>query len=49
MSLPNMQGDHDQIVPIADSTLLSTMRMKHGAIKVYRGLLDGRCTLIQRS
>jgi non-heme chloroperoxidase len=39
-----MHGDDDQIVPIADSALLSAKLVKHGALKVYPGLPHGMCT-----
>ena len=39
-----MHGDDDQIVPIADSALLSAKLVKNGTLKVYRGLPHGMCT-----
>ena len=39
-----MHGDDDQIVPIADSALLSIKLLKHGALKVYEGYPHGMCT-----
>jgi non-heme chloroperoxidase len=39
-----MHGDDDQIVPIADSALLSVKLLKHGTLKVYKGLPHGMCT-----
>ncbi|MER8440850.1 alpha/beta hydrolase [Mesorhizobium sp. M1312] len=39
-----MHGDDDQIVPIADSALLATKLVKHGTLKVYKGLPHGMCT-----
>ena len=39
-----MHGDDDQIVPIADSALLSIKLVKHGTLKVYKGLPHGMCT-----
>lgn len=39
-----MHGDDDQIVPIADSALLSIKLLKHGTLKVYEGLPHGLCT-----
>lgn len=39
-----MHGDDDQIVPIADSALLSVTLLKNGALKVYEGLPHGMCT-----
>jgi non-heme chloroperoxidase len=39
-----MHGDDDQIVPIADSALLSVKQLKQGTLKVYPGLPHGMCT-----
>ncbi|NGO54287.1 alpha/beta fold hydrolase [Allomesorhizobium camelthorni] len=39
-----MHGDDDQIVPIADSALLAAKLLKHGTLKVYKGLPHGMCT-----
>ena len=39
-----MHGDDDQIVPIADSALLSSKLLKKGKLKVYPGLPHGMCT-----
>ena len=39
-----MHGDDDQIVPIEDSALLSAKIVKHGTLKVYKGLPHGMCT-----
>ena len=39
-----MHGDDDQIVPIADSALLSIKLLKDGKLKVYEGLPHGMCT-----
>jgi len=39
-----MHGDDDQIVPIADSALLSVKLLKKGELKVYKGLPHGMCT-----
>ena len=39
-----MHGDDDQIVPIADSALLSAELLKHGTLKVYEGFPYGMCT-----
>jgi len=39
-----MHGDDDQIVPIADSALLSVTLLKHGVLKVYEGFPHGMCT-----
>jgi non-heme chloroperoxidase len=39
-----MHGEDDQIVPIADSALLSVKLLKKGTLKVYPGLPHGLCT-----
>jgi non-heme chloroperoxidase len=39
-----MHGDDDQIVPIADSALLSVKFLKSGTLKVYKGFPHGMCT-----
>lgn len=39
-----LHGDDDQIVPIADSALLSSKLLKKGTLKVYPGLPHGMCT-----
>ncbi|WP_230983036.1 alpha/beta fold hydrolase [Inquilinus limosus] len=39
-----MHGDDDQIVPIADSALLSVKLLKHGTLKVYKGFPHGMLT-----
>jgi non-heme chloroperoxidase len=39
-----MHGDDDQIVPIADSALLSAKLLKKGTLKVYEKLPHGICT-----
>jgi non-heme chloroperoxidase len=39
-----LQGDDDQIVPIADSALLSTKIVKSATLKVYKGAPHGLCT-----
>jgi len=39
-----MHGDDDQIVPIADSPLLSVKLLKKGKLKVYEKFLHGMCT-----
>jgi len=39
-----MHGDDDQIVPIADSALLSVKLLKQGTLKVYEGFPHGMCT-----
>jgi non-heme chloroperoxidase len=39
-----MHGDDDQIVPIADSALLSSKLVKNATLKVYKGLPHGMCS-----
>ena len=39
-----MHGEDDQIVPIADSALLSIKLLKNGTLKTYAGLPHGMCT-----
>ncbi|QRM27701.1 alpha/beta fold hydrolase [Microvirga sp. VF16] len=39
-----MHGDDDQIVPIADSALLSIKLLKNGTLKVYEKFPHGMCT-----
>jgi len=39
-----MHGDDDQIVPIADSALLSSKIIKGSTLKVYKGAPHGLCT-----
>ena len=39
-----MHGEDDQIVPIADSALLSIRLLKNGTLKIYAGLPHGMCT-----
>lgn len=39
-----MHGDDDQIVPIADSSLLAVKLARNGSLKVYPGLPHGMCT-----
>jgi non-heme chloroperoxidase len=39
-----MHGDDDQIVPIADSALLSSKLLKNGTLKVYEKFPHGMCT-----
>jgi non-heme chloroperoxidase len=39
-----MHGDDDQVVPIADSALLSVKHLRKGTLKVYPGLPHGMCT-----
>ncbi len=39
-----MHGDDDQIVPIADSALLSSKLLKNGTLKIYEKFPHGMCT-----
>jgi non-heme chloroperoxidase len=39
-----MHGSDDQIVPIADSALLSVKLLKNGVLKVYEKFPHGMCT-----
>ena len=39
-----MHGDDDQIVPIADSALLSVKLLRNGRLKVYEKFPHGMCT-----
>ncbi|MBK1864996.1 alpha/beta fold hydrolase [Aestuariivirga sp. YIM B02566] len=39
-----MHGDDDQIVPIANSALLSVKLLKNGTLKIYEQLPHGMCT-----
>ena len=39
-----LHGDDDQIVPIADSALLSVKLLKNGTLKVYKSYPHGMCT-----
>jgi non-heme chloroperoxidase len=39
-----MHGEDDQIVPIADSALLSVKLLPKGLLKTYKGLPHGMCT-----
>jgi len=39
-----MHGDDDQIVPIADSALLSSKLLKNGTLKIYKGYPHGMLT-----
>ena len=46
MDVPTLilHGDDDQIVPIADSALLSAKLVKHATLKIYQGAPHGLCT-----
>jgi non-heme chloroperoxidase len=39
-----MHGDDDQIVPIADSAMLSSTLLRNSTLKVYEGFPHGMCT-----
>ena len=39
-----MHGDDDQVVPIADSALLSIKLLKNGTLNVYKGYPHGMAT-----
>jgi non-heme chloroperoxidase len=39
-----LHGDDDQIVPIADSALLSAKLIKNATLKIYKGAPHGMCT-----
>ena len=39
-----LHGDDDQIVPIADSALLSAKIVKKATLKIYKGAPHGMCT-----
>ena len=39
-----LHGDDDQIVPIADSALLSAKLVKGATLRVYKGASHGMCT-----
>jgi|SRR5262245_28367599 len=39
-----MHGDDDQLVPIANSALLSVKLLKNGVLKVYEKFPHGMCT-----
>ena len=39
-----MHGDDDQIVPVADSAMLAVKFLKHGTLKIHKGLPHGMCS-----
>jgi non-heme chloroperoxidase len=39
-----LHGDDDQIVPIANSALLSARLVKDATLKIYKGAPHGMCT-----
>ena len=41
-----LHGDDDQIVPIADSALLSSKLIKKATLKIYKGAPHGMCTTL---
>jgi non-heme chloroperoxidase len=42
-----IHGDDDQIVPIADSALLSAKLVKDATLKIYPGAPHGLCTTLK--
>ncbi|MGE5202495.1 MAG: alpha/beta fold hydrolase, partial [Acidobacteriota bacterium] len=42
-----LHGDDDQIVPIADSAMLSSKIVKNARLKVYKGAPHGMCTTLK--
>ena len=42
-----LHGDDDQIVPIADSALLSSKLIKNATLKIYKGAPHGMCTTLK--
>jgi len=42
-----LHGDDDQIVPIADSALLSAKLIGKATLKVYKGAPHGMCTTLK--
>jgi len=42
-----LHGDDDQIVPIADSALLSVKLVKNATLKIYKGAPHGMCTTLK--
>jgi non-heme chloroperoxidase len=42
-----LHGDDDQIVPIADSALLSAKIVKNATLKIYKGAPHGMCTTLK--
>src|SRR6202167_5692632 len=43
-----LHGDDDQIVPIADSAMLSSKIIKNATLKVYKGAPHGMCTTLKQ-
>ena len=42
-----LHGDDDQIVPIADSAMLSSKIIKNSKLVVYKGAPHGMCTTLK--
>jgi non-heme chloroperoxidase len=42
-----LHGDDDQIVPIADSAMLSSQIVKDAMLKIYKGAPHGMCTTLK--
>ena len=42
-----MHGDDDQIVPIADSAMLSAKLVKGSTLKIYPGAPHGMCSTLK--
>jgi non-heme chloroperoxidase len=42
-----LHGDDDQIVPIADSAVLSAKLIKNATLKIYKGAPHGMCTTLK--
>ena len=42
-----LHGDDDQIVPIADSAMLSAKLVKNAELKIYKGAPHGMCTTLK--
>ena len=42
-----LHGDDDQIVPIADSALLSAKIVKNAELKIYKGAPHGMCSTLK--
>jgi non-heme chloroperoxidase len=43
-----ISGQFDQIVPIADSAMLSSKLIKNATLKIYKGAPHGMCTTLKR-
>jgi non-heme chloroperoxidase len=42
-----LHGDDDQIVPVADSAMLSSKIIKNATLKIYKGAPHGMCTTLK--